>query len=155
MSLPPAFTTKTIESTCTVWIGACNNLGYGVLYRNGKHALAHRVAYEAEHGPIPDGMVLDHLCRVRNCVRVDHLEPVTHKENTRRGRNARALTIGDECQNGHLINTADDLYIKPSNGASECMECRRDGRRRNRQGEARPTRQKRADKVRADIERVA
>ena len=69
----------------------------------GEKRLAHRVAYEAEHGPIPDDLVLDHLCRVRNCVRVDHLEPVTQAENNRRGRSASALDIGDECQNGHLI----------------------------------------------------
>lgn len=155
MSLPIAFTTKTVESTCTVWIGACNSLGYGVLWIDGDLHLAHRVAYEAERGPIPDGMVLDHLCRVRNCVRVDHLEPVTTAENNRRGRSARALAVGDECQSGHLIATDADLYVKPSNGKTECMECRRAGRRQNRAGKPRPTRQKRAPQVRAAVEKVA
>lgn len=153
MSLPPAFEAKTIQSTCTVWIGATNNRGYGVVIVDGEKQLAHRVAYEAEHGPIPEGLVLDHLCRVRNCVRVDHLEPVTTAENNRRGRSARGLAVGDVCQNDHLI-TPDLLYTRPS-GATECLECRREGTRRIRAGESRPTRQRRADKVRADLERIA
>ena len=153
-TLPPAFAAKTIRSTCTVWVGACNNLGYGVLWIDGTQHLAHRVAYEAERGPIPEGMVLDHLCRVRNCVRVDHLEVVSQRENNRRGRSARALSVGMECQNGHLIAVDADLYTKPD-GRTECMTCRRDGRRRNRAGAARPTRQKRAPAVRSAVEKVA
>jgi hypothetical protein len=51
---------------------------------------AHRFAYLEFVGPIPDGLVLDHLCRNKKCVNPDHLEPVTNAENLRRGRVARA-----------------------------------------------------------------
>lgn len=145
-NLDTAFTRKVRESTCLVWVGATNSRGYGVATVSGHQELAHRVAYEAEYGPIPDGMVLDHLCRVRNCVRPEHLEPVTVAENTRRGRSANSLQVGDTCQNGHLI-TDGLLYRRPS-GATECMECRRVGKRANRANSPRPTRQKRSDSVR-------
>jgi len=52
---------------------------------DGKRYLAHRVSYEVFVGPIPDGMIIDHLCRNRACILPTHLEPVTHAENTRRG----------------------------------------------------------------------
>lgn len=45
---------------------------------------AHRWSYEQHVGPIPEGLELDHLCRVRNCVNPEHLEPVTSSENFRR-----------------------------------------------------------------------
>jgi hypothetical protein len=47
------------------------------------------VYYEHHVGPIPDGLVIDHLCRVHNCVNPEHLEPVTPAENTRRGHLAK------------------------------------------------------------------
>ena len=148
MSLPAAFAAKTRTATCTVWVGACNTAGYGVLAVDGRLQLAHRVSYEAAHGPIPPGMVLDHLCRVRNCVRVEHLELVTYAENSRRGRSAASLQVGDTCSNGHHIATPAALYIRPS-GLSECRQCRNAGKRANRAGMARPTRQKRAATVAA------
>lgn len=133
MSLPAAFGCKTVESTCTVWIGATNSKGYGLVWLDGDARLAHRVAYENAHGQIPAGMVVDHLCRVRNCVRVDHLELVTVGENTRRGRVAGGLSAGETCINGHEL-TDGDIYTRP-NGVTECRKCRggdspRDGRRR-------------------------
>jgi HNH endonuclease len=52
-------------------------------------AFAQRVYYEERFGPVPVGTELDHLCRVRACINPDHLEPVTHAENCRRGRRAK------------------------------------------------------------------
>ena len=122
MSLPAAFATKAVESTCTVWVGATNNKGYGMLQIDGRLHLAHRVAYENAHGPIPDGVV------------IDHLEAVTQSENVIRGRAAAALAVGDECINGHAVASELDLYRR-SNGKTECRKCRsaeshRTGRRR-------------------------
>lgn len=152
MSLSENFTAKVRADTgCHIWIGATNNKGYGILgIGGGVRALAHRVAYEAEYGPIPDGMVIDHVCRVRNCVNPLHLEPVSQAENNRRGRNAAALAVGDVCQNGHLIG-AGDLYIR-TDGHTECHHCRRAGNKREAGVKRRrPTRQRRAEIVGADL----
>jgi hypothetical protein len=154
-SLPPAFATKTRPSDCTVWIGATNNKGYGVLTIDGARHLAHRVAYEAQYGPVPDGMVLDHLCRVRNCVRPDHPEVVTVGENNRRGRRLTAARVGEECVRGHYIASEADLYVR-SNGVRECRECRRKQKRDERAfGGVTDNAYRLARHVRADLDAVA
>ena len=66
---------------CWEWVGQRDRNGYG---RYNSY-LAHRQVWESLVGPIPDGLVLDHLCRVRHCVNPDHLDPVTPEENNRRG----------------------------------------------------------------------
>jgi len=70
--------------TCWLWTGHLTDDGYGRLGINGQLVLAHRFAYELLVGPIPEGLHLDHLCRVRHCVKPDDLEPVTPAENVRR-----------------------------------------------------------------------
>lgn len=70
---------------CFIWIGTRNQRGYGMRHKDGGPKLAHRIAWEDERGVIPVGLTLDHLCRNRACVNVDHLEPVTMRENTLRG----------------------------------------------------------------------
>ncbi len=50
---------------------------------------AHRAMYEQMVGPIPEGLVLDHLCKQPPCIRPEHLEPVTIAENTRRSAAAK------------------------------------------------------------------
>ena len=67
---------------CHLWTGKLSDDGYGLVWR-GRHPIkAHLVVYEAEHGPVPHGLVLDHRCRRRRCVR--HLEPVTQSVNLQR-----------------------------------------------------------------------
>ena len=73
---------------CHVWTGALNSKGYGLFwYVDGDRrcSKAHRFSWEHEHGRISAGLVIDHLCRNRACVRVDHLELVTPRENILRG----------------------------------------------------------------------
>lgn len=74
---------------CWIWTAARNRGGYGIIGIELRSALAHRVSYEAFVGEIPNGLELDHLCRVRCCVNPQHLEPVTRYENVRRGWPAR------------------------------------------------------------------
>lgn len=154
--LPDSFATKTRKTNCTVWIGATNNRGYGLVsIGEGQIALAHRIAYEAEYGPIPDGLVIDHLCRVRNCVNPMHLEAVTVGENNRRGRSAKTLTVGDICINGHRIDDAEALYKRPNGKTTECRQCRSSSAHRvSGERPARPTVQRRATRVAADLDAV-
>ncbi|MFI1562215.1 HNH endonuclease [Streptomyces sp. NPDC020490] len=76
---------KTAPGGCWVWTGSVESKGYGAPTINGAKRPAHRVAYEDLVGPIPEGLHLDHLCRVRRCVNPEHLEPVTSRENALRG----------------------------------------------------------------------
>lgn len=71
------------------WLMHPGDDGYSRLKRDGSHQLAHVWHWEKEHGKVPEGLELDHLCRVRNCVNPEHLEPVTHAENCRRAAAAR------------------------------------------------------------------
>ena len=77
------------RGNCLLWMGHCNHAGYGVFKVDNRSRGAHRVAYEEWVGHIPQGLEIDHLCGVRNCIAPAHLEAVTHRENLRRAR-ARA-----------------------------------------------------------------
>lgn len=79
------------STPCWIWGGQFNDRGYGLT--TGAHRLAHRAVWVNANGPVPDGMELDHLCRVRACVRPEHLEPVTHQENMRRSALARLREV--------------------------------------------------------------
>jgi len=69
---------------CWEWTGATFREGYGMFQVDGAPVLTHRYVWELLVGPIPEGLEIDHLCRVRHCVNPDHLEPVTSAENSRR-----------------------------------------------------------------------
>ena len=120
--------------TCWLWTGKPEAHGYGRLSIgrvDGKpvRMQAHRFAYELTVGPVPDGMVLDHLCRVRLCVNPEHLEPVTVQENNRRGL-ARILnrenhqTAKTHCPQGHPYDEA-NTYVDPD-GGRRCRACHRE-----------------------------
>lgn len=67
--------------TCWLWTGYKQTSGYGVLCVNKVSTVAHRLAYELAYGSIPEGMLIDHTCHTKACVRPDHLRPVTDKQN--------------------------------------------------------------------------
>ncbi|MDQ3573658.1 MAG: HNH endonuclease [Actinomycetota bacterium] len=78
--------------TCWLWTASLDGCGYGLFRPSSKRTVrAHRWAYEHIVGAIPDGLELDHLCRVRNCVNPAHLEPVTFRENQRRAWKSHCL----------------------------------------------------------------
>lgn len=77
------------ETPCWVWQRALDRNGYGSIRIDGRTRNPHRIYWEQENGPVPEGLELDHLCRVRSCIRPTHLEPVTSAENQRRGNNTK------------------------------------------------------------------
>jgi hypothetical protein len=115
------------DSGCVEWIASSTNgVGYGLLTTNrtGGKMLAHRFSYEHHHGPIPDGLVIDHLCRNTLCVHPDHLEAVTQRVNTLRGTAPTAVNaLKTNCLHGHPLS-GDNLYITPR-GRRECRACHR------------------------------
>ena len=119
--------TKT--ETCWLWTGAIHVSGYGIVKLDGRAQRAHRLAYLWEHGSIPDGLDLDHLCRVRNCVRPSHLEPVTRGTNVLRGEgpSARAARV-TACPKGHPYDEANTRY--DVRGDRFCRRCKLDYQRR-------------------------
>jgi hypothetical protein len=93
LDLPTAFWRKVAKAgpdECWLWTGGVRTTGYGQIRYLGRNHAAHRVSYEINVGPIPEGLHIDHLCRVRLCVNPIHLEPVTQDENNRRMRAALA-----------------------------------------------------------------
>jgi hypothetical protein len=97
-------------------------------YGRYSHRFAHRIAYELLVEPVPEGLVIDHLCRVRNCVNPAHLEPVTNEENLRRGTRDRHKTWGPLCANGHEWAAGNNLKLVIRDGRAvsrKCRECNR------------------------------
>lgn len=81
---------------CWVWQRYLGAEGYALKRRDGKKIPAHRYYYEMYRGPVPAGLMMDHLCRNRACVNPYHLEPVTAKENAARrdrAKRKRALRV--------------------------------------------------------------
>lgn len=117
---------------CWFWsaAGSITDNGYGRVSRPDRHGnwMAHRVAYELVIGRIPDGLTLDHLCRVRHCVNPLHLEPVTSRENVLRGIGPSAMNSRKtHCIHGHEL-VGRNVYITPS-GDRHCRVCKNRNRR--------------------------
>ena len=123
--------TRLTEDGCIEFMGAKTARGYGVvqLGRGVGTDKAHRVVYAAQVGPIPYGMTLDHLCGNPACVNVDHLEPVTRAENTRRqwaagrGNAGSAERAKTHCPRGHAYDEANTAH---RGGRRHCRACQRE-----------------------------
>lgn len=90
---------------CWLFAGYVNSLGYGQLFyrTDGKRKsdYVHRASYETFVSQIPEGLVIDHLCKNRSCINPSHLEPVTARENTLRGDGVILNKIKTHCPKGH------------------------------------------------------
>jgi HNH endonuclease len=106
---------------CWVWTRGLNK-GYAYVRIGKRKVQAYRVNYERWIGPIPPGMLLDHLCRNRACVRPTHLDPTTYSQNTRRSpvHVSVARAARDRCPAGHLFDEANTRWW---NGVRYCRAC--------------------------------
>lgn len=109
------------EHGCWDWTGFKDREGRGRFYVRGRQQFAYRIAYEEWVGPIPEGLVLDHLCQNPTCINPKHLEPVTAGENTTRHFNS--LT---HCRKGHPWDEENTGYQKRGR---LCRACRRESQR--------------------------
>ena len=118
------------SESCWIWKGSIlKSGGYGLIkttYRMRPLVIrAHRFSYLLFNGPIPIGLVLDHLCRNTRCVRPDHLEAVSAIENVMRGQSPWAKEARQtHCKRGHPL-MGDNLY-SDSDGSRGCRACRKD-----------------------------
>lgn len=121
---------------CWLWTGPVNAGGYGYMTvgrkmrlsvaadgrrykRYGVTRLVHRVVYRMAFGPLPKGLVLDHVykrgCQNKRCVRPSHLQPVTPSVNR-----ARYTSLSDTCKWGHPLKGTNLRWYQ---GARHCNEC--------------------------------
>lgn len=117
------------KTGCWLWQGKRNSAGYGVIWsggslKEGRELRVHRVSYEHFVEPIPAGLTLDHVrargCRYRHCANPAHLEPVTHRENIRRGVGEHSASK-THCKRNHEF-TSETTYITKA-GYRNCLTC--------------------------------
>lgn len=113
------------ENGCWDWVGTLSQ-GYGRFYVGARRTvMAHRWSYERHVGPVPDGLVLDHLCRNTRCVNPAHLEAVTQRVNTLRGQTLPALNLAKtHCPKGHEYRTRKS--DRSSGVARFCLVCHKE-----------------------------
>ena len=95
---------------CLLWDGKLDTHGYGVMVIKNKMRRVHRVAFELAKGPIPEGLVIDHLCFNRHCVNPDHLRAVTNQMNTLRRRGANQNNKGTGLRNVY-VNRSGSYFV--------------------------------------------
>lgn len=114
---------------CWEWTGHHDPKGYSKFWFDGSMGYAHRFAYQTFIGPIPDGLVIDHLCKNRGCVNPGHMEPVTLSENSLRQTpwNRRKT----HCPSGHPLTLVPATRRRA--GTRECVVCNRRRAREQKQ----------------------
>ena len=109
------------DNGCWRWQKSLRH-GYAQIWAHGRVDIGHRVSYSEFVGPIPAGLTIDHKCRVTDCVNPEHLEPVTHQENVRRGMAVAGINARKtECHRGHAFTPANTQIRK--NGSRLCLTC--------------------------------
>ena len=105
-----------VDGNCMEWTAGKVQGGYGKFWLDGKTKLAHRVSYELEYGPIPEGLHIHHLCESKTCVNPDHLGLITlanHNTEHKLG-NYRS-----ECKTGHDLTVSENMHAD-----RKCKACK-------------------------------
>lgn len=128
---------------CWLWTGARDRRDRSEYGRfravsNQPMELAHRFAWQLDGRPLHSGQQLDHLCRATYCIRPDHLQPVSNRENTRRGKVSALRNWATHCKHGHPWND-ENTYREPK-GKRACRTCSRESQRARRAAERAATR---------------
>lgn len=139
---------ETYKSTlCWNWNLCKNKDGYGVFRPDNKAAWrTHRLVYTLFYGPIPEGMVIDHLCYNRKCCNPEHLDCVSSQENTRRATAHHNLgqmrQRRTHCVKGHLYTEKSTKWVTGTSGNSHrrCLDCYRNKLKKQRERNIKPTR---------------
>lgn len=121
----------TLIGNCRIWQARKDRKGYGVVRADGKTRKAHRYAWQLAKGPIPTGMVIDHLCRNRACINPDHLRVVTCRINAVENSlgNSALYIARTHCKNGHPFSEANTLIR--TDGGRRCRICLKETNQRN------------------------
>lgn len=123
---PERFTSKIqITESCWLWTRYIDPEGYGRYSINDVKHYAHRVSYTFYVGKISEGKVIDHVCRVKNCVNPEHLRMVDVTTNTLENSRAPAALnkLKSSCKYGHSLEGS-NLIVTPK-GTRACRSCRR------------------------------
>ena len=113
---------------CWLWRASTTGTGYGKIWWNGRLHQAHRISFELKVGPIPPGLVVDHLCDVRRCVNPAHLRATTQRRNLLRSDTLPARNAAKtHCLRGHPLSGG-NLYVAPIawGQTRHCKKCRAD-----------------------------
>lgn len=123
-----AFFTPEPNSGCWLWHGTIDGAGYGRLKRSGLGTdKAHRIVWTLHRGPIQQGLVIDHICRVKSCVNPDHLRVVTRQQNTiENSMSGPALNAAKtHCFRGHPLTGPDAEIRLYRKSIRRCLRCER------------------------------
>lgn len=120
-------------SGCHIWIGSRSRDGYGKVFRTTGTTLVHRLRYEAEIGPVPEGMVLDHyVCDngSEGCCNPRHCRPVAARENVLRSNGLGSTNLAKtHCPQGHPLVEGNLVRYLRKSGQRSCLTCKRERNR--------------------------
>lgn len=89
-------TERITETGCWIWTGSITgSKGYGYAFWRWQRFPAHRLAWTAFRGPIPDNTLVLHHCDIPTCCNPAHLFLGTHHDNMRDMTRKRRQAVGE------------------------------------------------------------